>query len=185
LVCGSRPPRSVRRCAVMAWIRRPGRRPPPDGRSCANRLPESWHVTFHRRYGVAAAAVCVVLHRSGHPPSPPRWRDRPPRRRLDHPAGPQPAAGAGRAGPTGVLSRVRRRVQLRGCRGAANAAAGTPTQTPTRNGGSAPFAPSVWTGYWSWGAGTWSGPSRCTSRTTTLIAPTGRCILSRRIQPLL
>ena len=28
-----------------------------------------------------------------------------------------------------------------------------PTQTPTRNGGSAPFAPSVWTGYWSWGAG--------------------------------
>jgi len=80
LVCGSRPPRSVRRCAVMAWIRRPGRRPPPGGRSCANRLPESWHVTFHRRYGVAAAAVCVVLHRSGHPPSPPRWRDRPPPR---------------------------------------------------------------------------------------------------------
>jgi putative transposase len=60
-----------------------------------------------------------------------------------------------------------------------------PTQTPTRNGGSAPFAPSVWTGYWSWAAGTWSGPSRCTSRTTTLIAPTGRCNLSRRIQPLL
>jgi hypothetical protein len=44
-VCGSRPPRSVRRCAVMAWIRRRGRRPPPGGRSCANRLPESWHVT--------------------------------------------------------------------------------------------------------------------------------------------
>jgi len=44
---------------------------------------------------------------------------------------------------------------------------------------------SVWTGYWSWAAGTWSGPSRCTSRTTTLIAPTGRCNLSRRIQPLL
>jgi hypothetical protein len=60
-----------------------------------------------------------------------------------------------------------------------------PTQTPTRNGGSAPLAPSVWTGYWSWGAGTWSGLSRCTSRTTTLIAPTGRCNLSRRIQPLL
>jgi hypothetical protein len=35
------------------------------------------------------------------------------------------------------------------------------------------------------GGGTWSGPSRCMSRTTTLIAPTGRCNLSRRIQPLL
>jgi putative transposase len=58
---------------------------------------------LHRRYGVAAAAVGVVLHRSGHPPSPPGWRDRPPRRRLDHPAGPQPPTGAGRAGPTGAL----------------------------------------------------------------------------------
>jgi hypothetical protein len=65
---------------------------------------------------------CVFFYRSGYPPSPPRWRDRPSRRRLDHPAGPQPAPGVGRARPAGalrssrprreVLSRVRRRVRL-------------------------------------------------------------------------
>ena len=32
--------------------------------------------------------------------------------------------------------------------------------------------------------GTWSGPSRCISRTTTLIASTGRCNLSAGSQPL-
>src|SRR6266545_4824466 len=45
----------------------------------------------------------VLFHRTGHPPSPPRWRDRPPRRCLDHPVGPQPPTGAERAGPTGAL----------------------------------------------------------------------------------
>ena len=83
---------------------------------------------------LAAAAVCAVLHRTGHPPGPPGRRDRQPRRRLGHPAGPQPAAGAGRARTTGalpaprprreVLPRLRRRVPLRGRRGAGDAGAG-------------------------------------------------------------
>jgi putative transposase len=33
-----------------------------------------------------------------------------------------------------------------------------PTPTPTRNGGSAPFAPSVWTGYWSWARASGADP---------------------------
>jgi hypothetical protein len=43
---------------------------------------------LHRRHDLAAAAVCAVLHRTGHPPGPPGRRDRPPQRRLDHPTGP-------------------------------------------------------------------------------------------------
>ena len=53
---------------------------------------------LHRRHRLAAAAVCAVLHRAGHPARPPGRRDRQPRRRLGRPAGPQPAAGARRAG---------------------------------------------------------------------------------------
>jgi hypothetical protein len=39
-----------------------------------------------RRHHLAAAAVGAVLHRAGHPPGPPGWRDTQPQRRLDHPA---------------------------------------------------------------------------------------------------
>ena len=50
---------------------------------------------LHRRHGVAAAAVGAVLHRTGDPAGPLGRRDRQPRWRLGHPAGPEPAAGAG------------------------------------------------------------------------------------------
>jgi putative transposase len=53
---------------------------------------------LHPGYGVAAAAVGAVVHRTGHPPGPSRRRDRPTRRWLGHPAGPEPAAGAGDQG---------------------------------------------------------------------------------------
>jgi hypothetical protein len=39
-----------------------------------------------RRHDLAKAAVGAVLHRAGHPPGPPGWRDTQPQRRLDHPA---------------------------------------------------------------------------------------------------
>jgi hypothetical protein len=58
---------------------------------------------LHRRHHLAAAAVCAVLHRAGHPPGAPGRGDRQPRRRLGRPAGPQPHARAGRPGPTGAL----------------------------------------------------------------------------------
>src|SRR5829696_718390 len=37
--CGSRPPRSARRCRVTGWTRCRGQRPPPGGCSCASRPP--------------------------------------------------------------------------------------------------------------------------------------------------
>ena len=43
---------------------------------------------LHRRHGVAEAAVCAVRHRAGDPAGPRGRRDRQPRWRLSHPAGP-------------------------------------------------------------------------------------------------
>jgi hypothetical protein len=89
---------------------------------------------LHRRHGLAAAAVGAVLHRAGHPPCSPGRRHRQPRRPVGHPAGPQPAAGTGRTGPTGslgaarsgreVLPQLQRGVPLGRCRGALDARAG-------------------------------------------------------------
>jgi hypothetical protein len=53
---------------------------------------------LHRRHGVAAAAVCAVLHRIGHPPGPPGRGDRPPERRLGYPAGPHLLVALGERG---------------------------------------------------------------------------------------
>ena len=67
------------------------------------------------------------------------------------PAGPQPAAGAGRTGPTGslrtsrprcdVLPHLRRCVLLRGWRGAGDPCPGAPGRTRTRSAGCAPSVP--------------------------------------------
>jgi hypothetical protein len=69
----------------------------------------------------------LFLHRAGHPAGPSGRCHRQPQRRLGHPAGAEPAAGARRAGTPSpvraarsgrqVLSRVRRRVLLGGRRG--------------------------------------------------------------------
>jgi putative transposase len=50
---------------------------------------------LHRRYRLAAAALCAVLHRTGHATCASGRRDRPSGQCLGHPAGPQLAAGAG------------------------------------------------------------------------------------------
>src|SRR6266542_234508 len=63
---------------------------------------------LHRRHRLAATALCVVLHRTGHPPGPPGRRDRQPRRRLGHPAGTESAAGLGRTRTPGALLAARR-----------------------------------------------------------------------------
>jgi hypothetical protein len=49
---------------------------------------------LHRRHRLVAAAGRAVLHRAGHPASPPGWCDCQPGWHLGRPAGPQPAAGA-------------------------------------------------------------------------------------------
>jgi transposase InsO family protein len=92
----------------------------------------------HHRHGLAAAAVCAVLHRAGHPPGPPGRRHRQPRRRLGHPAGPQPAADPGRTGPTGsVLAARSRREVSRSFDDVFRSEGGkvlvTPVQTPKAN----------------------------------------------------
>jgi Homeodomain-like domain len=58
---------------------------------------------LHRRQHLSETAVRAVLHRTGRQTGPSRRGDRQPRRRLGHPAGPQPPAGAGRAGPAAAL----------------------------------------------------------------------------------
>jgi putative transposase len=67
---------------------------------------------LRRRHRLVATAVCAVLHRARHPSGPRWWGDRPPGRRLGHPAGPQPAAGAGGARATGALPAPRSRRQV-------------------------------------------------------------------------
>jgi hypothetical protein len=71
--------------AASAWAgsRAHGGWPPPGGRSCANRPPGSSPVTSVPSTGVAAAVVCVVLHRTGHPAGALGRRDRPPEWCLD------------------------------------------------------------------------------------------------------
>ena len=74
--------------------------------------------------GVAAKAVCAVVHRTRHQTGPPRRSHCPPKRRVGHSASPQPAADPGRAETTGaicparprreVLPQLRRRVPLTG-----------------------------------------------------------------------
>ena len=182
LVCRSRLPRSVRRCAVMAWIRRRGRRPPPGGRSCANRLPGSWHVTFHRRYGVAAAAVCVffieVAIRRVHPAGVTAHPDGAWITQQAH----NPLLAVGERG-----RRVRFVIRDRDakvCRGFDDVSGSegaevlrTPLQAPNANADAERWVGTVRAECLDWllvvGRGIWSGPSRCTPRTTTLIAPTG------------
>jgi hypothetical protein len=68
LVCRSRPPRSVQRCAVMAWIRRRGRRPPPGGRSCASRRPGSSPATSSPSIRCGCSG-CMCCSSSKWPPA--------------------------------------------------------------------------------------------------------------------
>jgi hypothetical protein len=62
---------------------------------------------LHRRHRVATTAGRAVLHRTRHPRRPSGRSDRQPRRRLGHPAGPQPHDRARRTGPTGTVSAPR------------------------------------------------------------------------------
>jgi hypothetical protein len=58
--CGSRPPRSARRCGATGWTRHRGHRPPPGGRSCASRPPGSSPATssLSIRCGYAGCTYC-------------------------------------------------------------------------------------------------------------------------------
>ena len=87
---GCRRPRSARRCAVTGWVRRRGQRPPPGGRSCAGRRRDRRLRLLHGRHDLAATALRLVLHRTGHPPGPPGRGYRQPQRLCravgaDHP----------------------------------------------------------------------------------------------------
>jgi transposase len=119
--------------AIRTTLRRhgldpaPRRRPPPGGVPAPAGRRDRGLRLLHRRHGLPAAAVGAVLHRTGHATGPSGRRDRPPGQCLGHPAGPQPAAGAGGAGRTDalpaprpgreVLPQLRRRVPLGGWRG--------------------------------------------------------------------
>jgi hypothetical protein len=111
--CGSRRPRSPRRCAATGSTQPCAAPPQPDGRCSASRPRESWRVTSSRStHHRAATAVGAVLHRPRHPRRLLGRRDRQPQRPLGHPAGPQPAAGAGRAETTGSLRAARPRREI-------------------------------------------------------------------------
>jgi hypothetical protein len=96
--------------------------------------PVSLRPTPRRHRPPFRAAGRAVLHRTGHPPGPPGRRDVQPRWCLDHPASPQPVpSDSGWRTATAlcaprprreVLSRVRRRVPRRGCRGGRHAGPG-------------------------------------------------------------
>jgi hypothetical protein len=113
---------------------------------------------LHDRDRLAAAPRRAVLYRAGHPPGPSGRGDRQPGRRLGRPAGPQPAAGAGRAKRAFVL----RDRDAKFCRASTTCSAQRtpkccsrrcrgPTRTPSPSGGSAQFAPSA--SRWRRGAG--------------------------------
>jgi len=125
-------------CAAMASTPPHGARPRPGGRSFASRLPGSWPATSSPwiRCGCDGCMCCCSSNwRPGGsiwPASPPsEWP-------LGHPAGPQPAAGTGRIGSTRSLrtsrprrevhSQLRRRVLLRGWRGAGDPSPGAPSE---------------------------------------------------------
>jgi len=95
---GSRQPRSERRCAATGWTSTAA-----DGHHVAGvpapagRRDRGLRV-LHRRQHLAATAVSAVVHRTPHATSAAGRRDCRPGRRLGHPAGPQPVAGAGERG---------------------------------------------------------------------------------------
>jgi putative transposase len=135
--------------AIRATLRRHGLDPAP------RRAATSWRAflrrqaagvrcvrLLHGRHDLAAAAVCLVLHRTPDATGPHGWRDRrQPRRQVGYPAGSQPAAGVRRTRAEGavpaarsgreVLSQLRRRVPIGGWRG--GEVPMTPVRAPKAN----------------------------------------------------
>jgi len=128
--------------AIRETLHRHGLDPTP------RRAPTTWRAFLRQQAAGILACDCftvdtvwlrrlyvLFLHRTGHPPSPPGQRHHQPQRRLGHPAGPKPAAGARRAGAPRpvraarsgrqVLPRLRRRVPLGGRRGPVDTRPGT------------------------------------------------------------
>ena len=92
----------------------------------------------HRRHHLAAAALCAVHHRTGHPPSPPRRGNPQPGRHVGGPAGPQPVPGdSGWGQPLRLVLRDRDAKFCRGFDDVFRAEGAevvvTPVQAPTAN----------------------------------------------------
>jgi hypothetical protein len=68
----------------------------PGGRSCARKRMACWRVISSRWTRSSSASVRAVRHGGEDPARARPGRDRPPRRRMDCPAGPQPAYGSRR-----------------------------------------------------------------------------------------
>ncbi len=98
------PPRARPGATACAWYL-PGVSAPAGRRDHRLRC-------LHRGHGMAATAVRADLHRTGYPTGAPGWGDRQPGRRVGHPAGPQPAAGIGRARSTDPIRAARPRREV-------------------------------------------------------------------------